>query len=219
MPTLITFKILNNKERLVSHFIDEQLKHREDKCCVACPGSHSKRGGGHTRILGSLGSIHNANCSASSNQRGHSKNKAYYVTPQPQTLQWLPIALGMKIKSSLSVSRPCLLHPPFVPHFPWLSAHCCTGPLCSQNISPSCSYHRAFVPTTSPTWSTLRHPPLIHPHLINFGSSKHLLQKAHPDCHPWSTPPLSPPRYINPMATFPLLICLCEYLTHICSSN
>lgn len=147
------------------------------------------------------------------------KNKAYYVTPQLQTLQWLPIALGMKIKSSLAVSRPCLLHPPFVPHFPWLSAHCCTGPLCSQNISSSCSYHRAFVPTTSPTWSTLLHPPLIHPHLINFGSSKHLLQKAHPDCHPWSTPPLSPPRYINPMAAFPLLICLCEYLTHICSSN
>lgn len=188
MPTLTTFKILNYTERLVSHFIDEWLRHREGKCCVTGPGSHSKKGGSHIRIPGSLGSIHNANYSASSNQRDHSKDKAYYVTPQLQTLQWLPIALEMKIKSSSAVSRPCLLHPSFASHFLWLSAHCCTGPLCSQNISPSCSCQRAFVPAISSAWSTLSHPPLIHSHLINFGSSKHLLQKAYPDCHLWSTP-------------------------------
>lgn len=186
---------------------------------MTCPGSHSKKGRSHTGILGSLGSIHNANYSASSKQRSHSKEQSllcHFPAPNPPVAPYCPWDEDKILPCCLqTLSTPSS----FSPHFSWLSAHCCPGPLCSQNISPSCSCQKAFVPAISSTWSTLSHSPLIYPHLINFSSSKHLLQKAYPDCHPWSTPPLFPPCYIGPIASFLLLVCLCEYLTHICSSS
>lgn len=133
MPTLITFKILNNKERLVSHFIDEQLKHREDKCCVACPGSHSKRGGGHTRILGSLGSL-------------YTQCKLLCIQ-QPE---------GSFQKQSLLCHSPAP-NPPVAPYCPWDEDKIL--PLCLQTLSTPSS----FCPPLSVALSTLLHWPFVFP--------------------------------------------------------
>ena len=69
----------------------------------------------------------------------------------------------------------------------------------------------------SSAWNTLSHIPSIHSHLvISIASKYHLLREACPDCPSWSTPPLVP---FAAAATILFVICLGDYLTHICCSS
>lgn len=69
----------------------------------------------------------------------------------------------------------------------------------------------------SSAWNTLSHIPSIHSHLvISIASKYHLLREACPDCPSWSAPPLVP---FAVAATILFVICLGDYLTHICCSS
>ena len=69
----------------------------------------------------------------------------------------------------------------------------------------------------SSAWNTLSHIPSIHSHLVIAIAPKyHLLREACSDCRSRSTPPLVP---FAAAATLLFVICLRDYLTHICCSS